>query len=203
MLEDAARGRFPAADGSVEVESPPPGLPMAVVGFSGHAIIASSASEEWVRSQLADDDVAAPMSPRFLAALGQQLGRVDDGVDVVLAASGLSGQPDLHEVPGSTHPRATRARRHRSDVRVFEDTSGTAIVILGRGLAMRTEVAMEIETAHRGVGLARRALVEARSLVGPEDLLFAQVAPANAAALRALLAAGFRPIGSEALFLEP
>jgi hypothetical protein len=44
------------------------------------------------------------------------------------------------------------------------------------------------------------ALVEARRLVGPGDVLFAQAAPGNAASLRALLAAGFRPIGSEALF---
>jgi RimJ/RimL family protein N-acetyltransferase len=31
--------------------------------------------------------------------------------------------------------------------------------------------------------------------------VFAQVAPGNAASLRAFLAAGFRPIGSEVLFL--
>jgi len=33
------------------------------------------------------------------------------------------------------------------------------------------------------------------------DVVFAQVAPGNAASLRAFLAAGFRPIGSEVLFL--
>ena len=35
---------------------------------------------------------------------------------------------------------------------------------------------------------------------GTEDVLFAQAAPGNAASLRALLSAGFRPIGSEVLF---
>ena len=33
------------------------------------------------------------------------------------------------------------------------------------------------------------------------DVVFAQVAPGNAASLRAFLAAGFSPIGSEVLFL--
>jgi len=52
------------------------------------------------------------------------------------------------------------------------------------------------------LGLATRALVEARRLAGPGQALFAQTAPGDAAALRALLAAGFRPIGSEVLFFD-
>jgi hypothetical protein len=142
------------------------------------------------------------MSPRFLAALGRGLGRVDDGVDLVLAAPGLTGESALREVPDSEHPRADRARRHRSGVCVFEDPGASAVVILGRGLAMRTEVAMEVGPTYRGARRARAALTEARRLVDPDEFVFAQVAPANAAALRALLGAGFSPIGSEALFLE-
>jgi RimJ/RimL family protein N-acetyltransferase len=38
-------------------------------------------------------------------------------------------------------------------------------------------------------------------LIPKGDVVFAQVAPGNAASLRAFLAAGFRPIGSEVLFL--
>ncbi len=86
MLEDAARGLFPRADGSLQVLPRPPGPGMAVVGFSAHSIVASSATDEWVWGELADGGLAAPMSPRFLTALGDHLGRIDDGVDVVLAA---------------------------------------------------------------------------------------------------------------------
>lgn len=37
--------------------------------------------------------------------------------------------------------------------------------------------------------------------MGPEGTVFAQTAPGNAVSLRALLSAGFRPIGSEVLFV--
>ncbi len=42
----------------------------------------------------------------------------------------------------------------------------------------------------------------ARGLVPPGQYLFAPVAPGNARALRAALAAGFRPLGGEVLFLR-
>lgn len=174
---------------------------MAVVGFSASSIVASSATDEWVSQQLAEGDVAAPMSPRFLAALGDHLGRIDDGVDVVLAAHGLPGAPALLEADLEGHPRVARARHHREEIRAFEDERGRGVVIVGRGLTMRTEVAVEVAEAHRGGGLARGLLMEARRLVSPDEVVFAQTAPAHAASLRALLAAGFRPIGSEVLFL--
>jgi RimJ/RimL family protein N-acetyltransferase len=73
-------------------------------------------------------------------------------------------------------------------------------VIVGRGLARRLEVAFEVDPAHRGGGLAAAAVLEARRLAGPGAILYAQTAPANVASLKALLAAGFAPIGSEMLF---
>jgi predicted GNAT family acetyltransferase len=119
------------------------------------------------------------MSPRFLTALGRELGLRDDGVDVVLAASGLEGEAALTEVARDSHPRVARANAHRESVRVFEDASGAAVVILGQGLALRTEVAIEVEGRGRGRGLAARALLEARRLVGADEVLFAQTAPGN------------------------
>jgi L-amino acid N-acyltransferase YncA len=79
--------------------------------------------------------------------------------------------------------------------------NGEAVVVLGRGLAGRREVSLEIDEAARRRGLGRRLLLGARSLIPEGDVVFAQVAPGNAASLRAFLAAGFRPIGSEVLFL--
>jgi RimJ/RimL family protein N-acetyltransferase len=72
---------------------------------------------------------------------------------------------------------------------------------MGRGLALRAEVAIEVAEDGRRRGVASRALVEARRLVAPGEALYAQTAPGNAASLRAFLRAGFQPIGSEVLFL--
>jgi RimJ/RimL family protein N-acetyltransferase len=118
----------------------------------------------------------------------------------VLAAPGLPGAAALAEVDAAAHPRVVRAHAHRDDVRVFESAGGRALVILGHGLAGRLEVAFEVAPGHRGNGLATAALTEARRAAGPHTLLFAQTAPANVPSLKALLAAGFAPIGAEALF---
>jgi GNAT superfamily N-acetyltransferase len=201
LLEDAARGRFPAPDGAVEVLPAPAGAAMAVVAFTAHHVIAADVGADWVRAQLPAGDLRAPMSPRFLHALGAQLGRRDDGVDVVLAAPGLEGSSALVAADRGEHPRAARAHSFRADLRVFESADGTAVVVLGRGLALRMEVAIEIDPARRGRGLGTRMLLEARRLVRTDDVLYAQVAPGNAASLRAFLGAGFEPIGCEALFV--
>jgi hypothetical protein len=87
-------------------------------------------------------------------------------------------------------------------VRAFATSDAAAVVVLGRGLARRLEVAVEVDAAARDHGAGRRAPLEARRLVGPAATLFAQTAPGNAASLRALLGAGFRPVGSEALFFR-
>jgi RimJ/RimL family protein N-acetyltransferase len=85
---------------------------------------------------------------------------------------------------------------------VYEDDDGAAVVVVGRGLALRREVAVEVDPAARNRGLGTQALFNARRLVGEDDVLFAQVAPGNAASLRIFLTAGFEPIGCEVLFLD-
>lgn len=202
LLDNAGRGVFPAADSGIEVLPPPPGRAMAIVGFTGHYVIATAAPEAWVRRHLPGGDMLAPMSPRFLAALAGRLGRREDGVDVLLAALGLPGEAALQRTDRDNHPRVVRATSNRDNVRVFEDESGAAMITLGRGLALRTEVAVEVEETHRCRGLGTRALVEARRLVSIGEVLFAQTAPANTASLRALLSAGFRPVGGEILFFR-
>jgi hypothetical protein len=176
---------------------------MAIVAFTAHYMIASSVPEDWVRNQLPSADLLAPMSPRFLTALGQKLGRHDDGIDLLLASRGLQGRTTLRETTSEDLPRVRRANAHRDQVRVFTDPTGAATIILGRGLANRTEVAIEIEPNRRNQGIAKQALTEARRIVGTDELLFAQTAPGNAASIRTLLTAGFQPIGSEVLFFAP
>jgi GNAT superfamily N-acetyltransferase len=81
---------------------------------------------------------------------------------------------------------------------VFGDERG--VVVLGRGLAGRLEVSMEVHPHERGRGAARELIVAALAAARPEEPVFAQCAAANGASLRALAAADFRPIGAEVLF---
>ena len=73
-------------------------------------------------------------------------------------------------------------------------------MLLSRGLGGRTETAFEVRPAARGRGLGRTLARSARHLAG--EPVWAQVAPANVPSLRVLLAAGYLPIGAEALLLD-
>jgi GNAT superfamily N-acetyltransferase len=164
-------------------------------------VVASSATESWVRERLAGD-LMGPLSPAFILELGHQLQRTDDGIDLLLAARGLEGDCALSPVDRDSHPSVARAAAHRSDLRTFEDVTGEAIVVIGRGLAMRLEVAVEVLPSARGRGIGQRAFFEARQVVPRSEFIFAQIAPANTASLRALLRAGYTPVGSEVLFFD-
>jgi RimJ/RimL family protein N-acetyltransferase len=93
-----------------------------------------------------------------------------------------------------------RALRYRDGLQVWTAQGGAGVLVLGRGLAGRREVAFEVDPARRNRGLGRRLVAAARHLTPPGEPLFAQVAPGNAASLRVVEAAGFRPIGAEVLF---
>jgi RimJ/RimL family protein N-acetyltransferase len=101
-----------------------------------------------------------------------------------------------------SHPRVARSARYREDLRVYSDRTDAGVVVIGRGLARRWEVSVEVAREARNGGLARRLALAARALVPAQEPLWAQVAPANAASVRAILAAGYRPIGAEVLFLR-
>jgi GNAT superfamily N-acetyltransferase len=143
------------------------------------------------------------MSPGFLRWLGERLGSHPGSLDVVLAAGGLSGAPPLELRPGvdpDRHPRAARALRYRGGLEVWTDREGAGVLVLGRGLAGRRELSFEVDAAARNRGLGRLLVAAARHLTPPGEPLFAQVSPGNAASLRVVEAAGFRPIGAEVLF---
>ena len=104
---------------------------------------------------------------------------------------------ELRPVTGEDHARLRRAERYRSDVRAYGVEGG--LLVLGRGLAGRWEVSLEVDPAHRGRGLGRRLIAAAIALVPLGAPLWAQVSPANVASLRAFLAAGYTPVGAEVL----
>jgi hypothetical protein len=206
LLDEAARGSFPPPDGSVEVVPAPPGLTQAVVGFTAHHVVAANVDPQEVRDHLEPGEVGAAMNAPFLAWLGQRLGARPGMLDLVLITFG--GQEDRSPVEllprddMNDHPRVARSSQYREGLRVFSDRDEAGVLMLGRGLAGRAEVSIEVDPAHRDRGLGRTMAAAARRLIRQDEPLFAQVTPGNVASLRAFLAAGYRPIGSEVLFLK-
>lgn len=176
----------------------PLGARAVVVGGTAWHVVAADVEPEWVAAAVADDPIAAPLNARFLSALADRVGAEPGVLDAVLVApSSQSGGLEL--VPAEVdHPRVERALVHRSAVRVWTTPDGAGLLTLGRGVAGRLEVSLEVDPFARGRGLGTALARAARSLV--DEPLWAQVAPANVASLRAFLAAGYRPVGAEVLF---
>jgi GNAT superfamily N-acetyltransferase len=175
----------------------PLGARAVVVGGTAWHVVAADVDPEWVAAEVAHDPIAAPLNARFLAALADEIGHEPGTLDNVLVAP--PGGSDLELIPAEVdHPRVERALLHRTDVRIWTTPDGAGLLTLGRGVAGRWEVSLEVDPACRGQGLGTSLARAARSLAsGP---LWAQVAPANVASLRAFLAAGYRPVGAEILF---
>lgn len=177
----------------------------AVVAFTGRALFAIS-------SDVGDRDLAAlgadgfggAHDPRLIAAIAGP-GAWIDSLDALLVARGTGAgdvparlvvRPDLRD-----HPRALLALDLRDDVEVLgrPGDSGSTVVTLGRGVGGLRELSFEVDPAERG-GAGARLVREALTVVPAGDLVAAAVAPGNAASLRAVLAAGFTPVGSVQLF---
>lgn len=202
VLRKIEVGEFPTSDGTVTVvPAPSPGT-SAVVVFTGHAVIAADVDDAWLRDHVCDGDLSAPLNPPFLSALETRLGRRVNNIDMVTVATPLDGPAPvpLTRVSDLTHPRVERAQRYRHDLRVWFTSGG--VLVLGRGLAGRWEVAIEVDPVAREHGLGQ-ALAKAARHVAPADHgVWAQIAPGNAASVRAFLAAGFVPVGAEALLVQ-
>lgn len=204
LLAEVATGRFPAADGRVEVYLQPPGLSAGVLAFTAHHVVAADVNPEWVYGQLDPADLGSPMKGSFLVALGHLLRRRQGALDAVLLAPGRAGRPDLELEPlASDHPRLARAQGYRTAIRAYTAPAVPgSLVLVGRGFARRWETAFEVPEGERGRGYGRALARAARHLVGPGEALWAQVSPGNAASLRAGLAAGFGLVGAEVLFVD-
>ena len=72
-------------------------------------------------------------------------------------------------------------------------------LVIGSGLAGRVELSVEVPSARNGRGAGRALVRDALGLVDRGSVVFAAVSPGNARSLRAFLAVGFVPIGSEVL----
>ncbi len=205
IMLDAANGRPPTPDCSVELLPPPPCPVHAVLAFTAHSYVAAPVEPERLRAHLRPDYPGAATEPAFLVWLAGELDRRAGQLDMVLAASHLDGPPPLdleRRDDLAAHPRLARANRYRDQLRVFADRDGGGVLLLGRGLAGRWEVAFEVERDRRDRGLGRALAIAARHLVPRDQPLFAQVTPGNVASVRVLLAAGYAPIASEVLLFS-
>jgi hypothetical protein len=206
VLAAAAHGVFPPADGAVDVLPPDPGRFRAVVALTGHAYVLADVDPDELRRRGADGygGASQPDVLRWLAGAEGTIG----SLDVVLVATAgpadaVTGSSLGHRHDLDDHPRVQRARHHRRDVKVLGDDHG--LVVVGRGLVGRWELAVERLGAGPGGqvgGHGRRLIRGGLAHVPAGERCWAQVAPGNAASLRAFLACGFVPIGSEVI-IEP
>lgn len=198
VLIAAAEGRFPPIDGAVEVMPPDDAGTWAVVEFTAHAYVLGDVDAVDLAERGADGFGGAA-HPDLLHYLAGPAGWIGSHDAVVVRPAGRTGEAPLPLLTGADdHPRVQRARRHRRHVTVRGDGAGLAVV--GSGLAGRTEISVELyDRSHGGAGEGRRLILATLAAMEPGERCFAQVAPGNAASLRAFLACGFAPIGSEVL----
>ncbi|MFC5261841.1 GNAT family N-acetyltransferase [Kribbella qitaiheensis] len=208
ILRGIERGVFPAPDLSVTVVPAPSDRESCVVAFTGHIVVAADVDPAWVAERIPPGDLSAPLNPPFLSALEQLTGRRVNAIDAMLLAPALvdpveraAAVDGLTELTDHEHPRVERAWRYRDDVHVYADSYG-GLVLTGVGLAGRLECALEVPEGERGKGHGRRLARAARALLPPAAHIWAQVTPGNAASTRTFLAAGYQPIGSEALLVR-
>lgn len=208
ILRGVERGVFPTPDLGISVVPAPSEREAAVVAFTGHIVIAADVSREWVAERVPAGDLAAPTNPPFLTALAELTGRRVSSIDAMLLAPAITDPAEraaaingLTVLSDHAHPRVERALAYRTDVRVYGDSHGS-VVITGHGLAGRLECAIELPDDLRGQGHGRRLARAARALIPPDASIWAQITPGNAASLRTFLAAGYHPVGSEALLVK-
>ncbi|MEU2422726.1 GNAT family N-acetyltransferase [Streptomyces sp. NPDC007851] len=200
ILDAAAAGVFPPADGGTTVVPQPSPRDAGVLSFTAHSVVFTDEDPDWVYDTLRAvpcDPLCATMNARFLTALMDRTGREQETIDALLVAHPLPGRPKLAltELTGPDHSRVGYARARRDEVRAWGADGG--VLVLGRGVAGRLEVSVEVAEGVRQRGLGRALVTAARQLAG--EPLWAQVAPGNARSMRAFQAAGYLPVGAEAL----
>jgi len=202
LLHAAAHGVFPPQDGRTEVLPAVVGAPVAVLSFTAHHVVAADLPEDEVLRRVDPADLKGPLAPAVLTWLALRTELYAGSLDVLMAWAPERAPAvdiDVREVDPGDAPRVDRARRWRRELRGFEDAAGAGQVLLGRGLAGRLELSVEVDPERRVRGLARRLSAAALAAAAPDEPVYAQVAAPNAASLRALTAAGFAAIGAEVL----
>jgi RimJ/RimL family protein N-acetyltransferase len=201
LLDDAARGTFPPEDGAVTVYPPVAGVRAAVFAFTAHLAVATDVDPAVVREVARPGDFSgwARVSPWLASLLGAEAWTGDVMLAAIAEDDGERALVDLDRETSIDHPRVARAVRYRDDVRVYVTRDRAGVLVLGRGVAGRNELAYEVESHARNAGLGRALAAAALAMTPAGEALWAQVHPGNAASVRSVLRAGFRPVGYEQL----
>jgi len=196
VLDAAVAGSYPSADGLSEVLPPDPWGWSAVVAMTGHAYVLTDLDPGELAA-LGADGLGGASHPAVLQRIAGSGGRIGT-LDALLLGRGAVGAVLARRADGDDHPRARRARAQRRDVEVFGDETG--LVVLGRGLVGRREISVELlDPATTSAGHGRRLIRAGLAALAPGEPVWAQVSSGNARSLRAFLACGFVPVGSEVL----
>jgi GNAT superfamily N-acetyltransferase len=139
----------------------------------------------------------APPRELMLAEIDPAWPGPPPGEPSAAAVRAEAGPTPTAPIPAGRHARIARALHYRDEVRAWQTAGG--VIVLGRGVAGRWETAIEVDPQHRGAGLGGQLASAARHLVPQGEAVWAQIAPGNAASVRAFLRAGFRPVGAEVL----
>lgn len=201
LFADVLDGRYPPSDGGFRVVEPDRTTGQhAVLAFTGHAVVATDRTHEQVAALGLDGYGGAhhPDVLRVLAGPGGWIGVLD--AVLVARGTGVGGTTLGRTADLDDHPRVAYARETRVAVEVLADERG--LVTLGKGLGARTELGLELTEARTGQQAGRALLRDVLAELPAGDAVWASCAPGNARSLRALLAAGFVPVGSEVI-LQP
>lgn len=200
ILDRAANGDFPAADGATDLLPADDDDTFAVVSFTGHAYVLADVDPAEVALRLDGGGgfggALAPSVVSWLADADRWIG----SIDVVMVTAGTGrGESSLRRGDDHVgHSRVQRAFGHRRDVQVHANDDGLAIV--GRGLVGRRELSVELFAPDdTPPGAGRRLIAAGLDLIPAGETCWAQVASGNTRSLRAFLAAGFVPVCSEVL----
>lgn len=204
LLLRAWRGPREPVDGSWRRADPwRPGV-HAVVSVTGRAVVISPDDVTDAELEaLGADGWGHAHDPRLMARLAGADGWVDV-LDAVLLAEG-TGRPDPRVVPRpdlAGHERVRHALPLRGDVRIHGlEGDDDTVLTLATGMGGLTEMSFQVAPDARGSGLGTALARAARGLVAEGEPLVACVSPGNVPSLRALLRAGFDPVGSVQVYL--
>ena len=201
LITDAAAGVFPEVDGGWRHVPPWRKGLWAAVAFTGHAVFALDDVDDARLTRLGADGFGGAHDPRVIAELagpGTWIGCLD--LLTVAAGTGAGGSDLVPRLDLAYHPRVEPARALRSDLHVWGYPDSESVAIVATGIAGLTEISFELDPVQRGRGNGSKLIADVLGLVPAGEPVLACVSPGNAASLRALLRAGFVPVGSVQLF---
>ena len=197
VLDAAAAGRFPPADGSVEVLPPDPAGWWAVVALTGHAYVLADVDVDELRRSGADG-IGGASKPDVLRWLAGPAGHIGS-LDAVLVDRRTAGaDPAAARRPRRPPAGPAGGEPPHATSRSTATTPGSSSSVAGWSAGGSSPSSCSTRPAG-GAGHGRRLIRAGLAALPPGEGCWAQVAPGNAASLRAFLACGFIPIGSEVL----